>query len=123
MYEETNDIEFNVDFSKVFEQRQQAGSDMTMAKKKNPKKQPTKKLMVNAIINLEEGLHSAFQKVFQIETALREYIAWRGEGNEFQKYLDEQQEERNEAAKAAAASEHSGEQPESSGGSTPPSKE
>jgi hypothetical protein len=122
MYEETNDIEFNVDFSKVFEQRQQAGSDMTMAKKKNPKK-PTKKLMVDAIINLEEGLHSVFQKVFQIENALREYIAWRGKGNEFQKYLNEQEEERNEAAKAAAASEHSGEQPESSGGSTPPSKE
>ena len=88
MYEETNDIEFNVDFSKVFEQRQQAGSDMTMAKKKNPKK-PTKKLMVDAIINLEEGLHSVFQKVFQIENALREYIAWRGKGNEFQKYLND----------------------------------
>jgi len=119
MYEETNDSEFGVNFNKVFE----AGSNMTMAKKKNPKKQPTKKIMVDAIINLEDGLHSVFQKLFSIEYGLKEYVAWKGDGDEFQKYLDERQEERNEAAKAAAASEHSGEQPESSGGSTPPSEE
>jgi|ETNmetMinimDraft_4_1059912.scaffolds.fasta_scaffold01425_2 hypothetical protein len=123
MYEETNNTEFGVNFNKVFEQSQQVGSDMTMAKKKNPAKQPTKKVMVEAIVNLEDGLHSCFQKTYSIEYALREYISWKGDGDEFQTHLNEEQEKRNEAAKTAAASEHSGEQSEPSGGSTPPSEE
>jgi predicted nucleic acid-binding Zn-ribbon protein len=99
---------------------------MVMAKNKNPNKQPSKAMMVKAIVSLESGFEYFNQKIAQFEDVLRQYVNYKGDSEEFQKTLNETDKKRQEevvAAKAAAASEHSGEQPEPSGGDTPISSE
>jgi len=92
---------------------------MVMAKKKNVLKQPTKAKMVEAIVNLESGLEHLFNKIVVIDDALRQYVAYKKDGNKFQKALDVIYKERQEAIEDASAKAKS----ESSGGSTSTSKE
>jgi len=86
MYEETETEEFGVNFEKVFEPNR--GSKMVMAKKKNVLKQPTKAKMVEAIINLEQGLEQLYNKTVVLDDALRQYVAYKKDGDKFQKALD-----------------------------------
>ena len=117
MYEETIDTEFGIDFNKVFEPKR--GSKMVMAKKKNVLKQPTKAKMVEAIINLEAGLEQLFNKITVLDDALRQYVAYKKDGEKFQKALDVLYKERQEAIEDANAKAKS----ESSGGSASTSEE
>tara|TARA_R100000458_G_C8264813_1_gene239972 strand:- start:1017 stop:1385 length:369 start_codon:yes stop_codon:yes gene_type:complete len=121
MYEETKGEEFGVDFDNVFEPKR--GSKMAMAKKKNPIKQPTKAKMVEAIVNLEQGLDMIFAKLSGVDDALRQYIAYKKEGEKFQKYLDKIYEKRKEdAEKEAKKNASTDSKPKSSGRSTSTSK-
>ena len=121
MYEETKGEEFGVDFDNVFEPKR--GSKMAMAKKKNPIKQPTKAKMVEAIVNLEQGLDMIFAKLSGVDDALRQYIAYKKEGEKFQKYLDKIYKKRKEdAEKEAKKNASTDSKPKSSGRSTSTSK-
>lgn len=116
MYEESQDEEFGVNFEKIFKSNR--GSKMVMAKKKKALKQPTKAVMVEAIVNLEKGLESIFNKVMILDDAVRQYIGYKKDGDKFQKVLDKVYKKRQEEIDAIAEAKSA-----ESGGSPPISEE
>ena len=100
MYEESQDEEFGVNFEKIFKPNR--GSKMVMAKKKNALKQPTKAVMVEAIINLEKGLELCLTKIAILDDAVRQYIGYKKDGDKFQKALDKIYKKRQEESDAIA---------------------
>jgi hypothetical protein len=117
VYEEAQDKEFGVNFERVFKPNR--GNKMVMAKKKKALKQPTKAVMVEAIVNLERGFEQLFNKIAVLDDVVKQYIGYKKDGEKFQAVLDVVFKERQEALENASAKAESA----ASGGSTPTSEE